>query len=992
MDLQRHLSDRFSELRDARRGAVFFVEHGLKADELDELRAGVRASLRSHPLESGWWDQHDLPLLVAATEVGYRYRGSGTDFWPLLEDELSLEISATDHQRIKDLFVRATERFRGARPPNTAWAQAFHLIAWPIAHALLPAEFHRPLALTLANLRASVGGADDDALYRAVRVAAPFPTARFATLLEDVGVVLSLTRCLLGQLTDDLSAQIIDRLSVDLDADDLARRGVAVARSIQRASRSIGGTLRVPAMSQTRGSLQLRGANGGIMLEAAFPPLEPDTASRLRSSLRRRRFSPRLWGVTARVPSDQLLSGIPFALKLTELPPDDTPVFPDLDGLDPRDVAVLHSFELRLDPPLLFAVGADGEVARQVRGSDVTGHRVYWLLQREDAGRRGVPLIGEVGPLSCLEIDPKSDAGGHALAELGYKVRFGVSVRFAGTPPINREDAIPAFVAGEQRVLVPQRLSDEAMLTLNLNGRSSLAGASEVVRVVVAEGDQLLRVSNDTDAREYPFRGLESAQSPSAAVRVALRSEERTVQALLAGRLSFVVDGFAPLSGLQLTVDLEAAGRRFSATGALEPLPQSVSAEHPVLRRLLADDVRDLASGAESVTLRARVGHLAVASWALERRVRPCWWDVRASPSLLSEAGPLMFGVVGADDPAGAPAERPPGDGAYLLAPVGLDPVEFGAEAPFATLCLAPGRAQLELPSVRKPRLARRRRGVRSSVGLEDLVEAYLRWSLAETRSAIGDLRRGQVSTLLDEWVTEVCCGAEWAQAEAALPHQGSWGLLERACGDSGLGRDSYLELTGAQDAEVRRLAIGEIRRSMPGLWARVGPPSDLAADDYEALDRAFATAYAMLAARCRARGEEDLADELDDADPGDDPDLWDQALGRAREAIELPKLAAMLLPSNSAPRLMGLDVGGLTVDEVADELIDWSKASRRAFAGTPPARDALRAIYALWVEPELALAADWRGALDTLLVERAVARAARYLAVKARDARRGAT
>ncbi|TFI48636.1 hypothetical protein E4O93_06765 [Diaphorobacter sp. DS2] len=129
MDLQCHLSERFSELRDARRGAVFFVEHGLRADELDELRGGVRASLRSHPLESGWWDHHDLPLLVAATEVGYRYRGSGTDFWPLLEDELRVELPAPSRQRIKDLFEHATERLRGARPPATAWAHAFHLIA-----------------------------------------------------------------------------------------------------------------------------------------------------------------------------------------------------------------------------------------------------------------------------------------------------------------------------------------------------------------------------------------------------------------------------------------------------------------------------------------------------------------------------------------------------------------------------------------------------------------------------------------------------------------------------------------------------------------------------------------------------------------------------------------------------------------------------------------------------------------------------------------------
>ena len=29
-----------------------------------------------------------LPLLVLATEVGYRYRGTGTDFWPILEQEI----------------------------------------------------------------------------------------------------------------------------------------------------------------------------------------------------------------------------------------------------------------------------------------------------------------------------------------------------------------------------------------------------------------------------------------------------------------------------------------------------------------------------------------------------------------------------------------------------------------------------------------------------------------------------------------------------------------------------------------------------------------------------------------------------------------------------------------------------------------------------------------------------------------------------------------
>ena len=233
IDLQRRLSERFSELRDARKGSVFFVEHGLRADELDSLRSSVRVSLRSHPLESIWWDRYDLPLLVAATEVGYRYRGSGTDFWPLLECELQVELTGPSRQRLKDLFEYATERFRGARPPATAWTHAFHLIAWPIAHALLPVEFHQSFAMTLANLRTSVHEADDQTLYRAVCAAAPAPGARFATLLGDVDLVVVLTRCLLGEHGGELSAEAIDRLSEDLKADDVAKGSVAGASSAQ---------------------------------------------------------------------------------------------------------------------------------------------------------------------------------------------------------------------------------------------------------------------------------------------------------------------------------------------------------------------------------------------------------------------------------------------------------------------------------------------------------------------------------------------------------------------------------------------------------------------------------------------------------------------------------------------------------------------------------------------------------------------------------------
>jgi hypothetical protein len=992
IDLQRRLAERFSTLRDARRGVVFLVEHGLDIQELDELRGAVRRSLQVHALESGWWESCDLPLLVASTEVGYRYRGSGTDFWPLLEGELDFEVSSSGRQRIKDLFVLASDRFRGARPPTTPWAEAFHLIAWPIAHALLPLEFHRPLATTLANLRVSVTDSDEATLYRAIRVAAELPTARFATLLEDVGVVVSLTRSLLRREGHELSAEIIGRLSADLQADDVARRGVAVARSIQRAARArADGALQLPAVTRTIGKLQLRVANDALLLEASFPQLEGAIAERLRRSLRRRRFAPKLWGVSARVPSDQLLSGLPFPVKLAALPAKDTPLLPDLDSaeFDAQDLAVLHGFELELAPPHLFAVSADGDIARQVLGSTITGHRKYWvLLGEDDEEPRGGWAVGEVGPLQCFELDPGSAAGARALAQLGYDVRLGVSVRFAGAPLLDRGADIPTFVAGDNRLLVPQRLTGDAALVVDLDGRSAAVRATEVVRVIVEAGDHRVRISSETDSREYAFRGVGAPPPPNAGVRVALRSEERTVQALLGGRLSFVVDGAAPIDGLPLTVDLEVGGHVFSATGPLGSIPQPVSTEHAVMKALLSEDVRDHVSSAESATLRARVGHLAGAAWTLERLVRPCWWELRGEPELLSEDGPLEFGVVRAEEPARAPMKGAAGAGTYLLAPVALDPLEFSAAAPFVTLCVAPLRAPLRALSITKPRLERRRRGSRASVGLEDLAEAYLRWSLAETRSAVGDLHRGQVTARIEEWMSEVCCGPEWAQAEGTLPRRGVWGILEQVCQELSLGRDGLVELTVEEDAQIRRLAVDEIRRSIPALWARVGPPSELDDDDYEALDRACARAYEALAERYRARGQKELANEFGDADPGESPDRWDEAFVRVRERVEVRALAALLLPSSSATRLMALDVGVMTVDDVADELSDWAASARKAFAGAVPSRAVLKASYALWAAPELVLTTDWRAALDTLLAERSVARATRYLALRARGSR----
>ncbi len=994
IEQQRVLAERFAGLRDTRHEAVFFIEHGLDVNEYEELRGAVRSCLQVHALDSGWWDNQALPVLVVATEVGYRYRGSGTDFWPLMESEIEADLSAADRQRIRDFFIDASDRFRGVRPAATGWAEAFHFIAWPIAHALLPLEFHRPFAMALASIRRSASESNDTILYRAVMDAASYPSARFATLLEDEGLVVSLARSLLGQEGGEISSEIIRRISVDLSADHVARRNMVVARSNQRAAQANGSALQLPDAKPTRGTLRLRRAEGALLLEASFPQLDPEVGERLRRTLRRRRFAPQLWGVTARVSGEQLLSGLPFNLKFAVLPDSDAQLFPDLDPaeFDAQDLAVLHAFQLQFAPPYLFAVTADADVGRLVHGSTISGHRVYWALLRPGAEVfRGVRTVGVVGPLQCVELDPSSTDGARALALLGYEIRFGVSVRFAGSPPVNRDDDIPTFIAGDKRVIIPERLVGEAELVIGFDGVSAKARASETVRVIVDTGPHRLVVSSSTDSREYSYRGIEAPLPRNAPVYLSLLSRERTIQALLGGRLNVMVDGVAPIDGLELTVDLDLGGGRvFSVTGLLGPIPQRITQEHAVMSALLSEDVQDCVSVASLATLRVQVGHLARAAWELERVVRPCWWELRGIPKLLSERGPMKFGVVSADDPVRVPTEGATSGGTYLLAPLGLDPLEFGEGAAFATLCLAPNRVHLGDLSLAKPRLERRRRGSRSGVGLEDLAEAYLRWSLAETVNAIGELQRRYMARSLENWMTEICCGQEWALAEAALPGRDVWSTLEQVCHELGVGRDDYLGLASDVDAQVRKLAIEEIRRSIPALWARVHPPSDLDQSDYEALDRAFATAYEQVATQYRKRGRQILADELQEADPGESPDEWDEALSCVRKHIEMHQLASMLIPSDCAPRLLRLDVTEMTVDDVADELFAWGVSSRKAFAGGAPSRDVLKTCYSLWTDPALALTGDWRIALDTLLAERGVARTTRYLAVKARAAQWG--
>lgn len=1008
VDAQALLAERFGTLRDARSGPTFFIEHGLSETAAQDLREGVRQYAKHCSLLDVSWRVTPLPLVVTATEIGYAYRGTGTDFWPNLEAALETEISLEARHRIRDLFASSSLKFRGAKPPRTAWTDAFSLIAWPITHALVPLEFHRQLSATLANLQADIQGLDDACLQRSVRQAARNPSVRFESFLQDHSYAIAVIRELLGSITGEISQDTVSRIDLDLKADRSTRLDIAIARRQQqrlRASSPVKGESK-PRELQV-GSLQLRLCDGDrLVIEVAFPTIQGSRVQQLRRALRRRRHMFTLWGVTSRIPSEQLLSGLPFAVKLLSSPEPNAPLLSGLDelGLEPSLVSVLGSLHLGFQPPLLFSANSEGDLAQLVRGNEISVSRVYWLLKEEERGDpfANMPILGEVGPLTCFKLDTSVSSAAGSLRRLGYKLRQSLPFTILGAPPLDHRDLVPRFLVGDERVIVPG--SNHSIGMQVSMGSESIALDESLVRVRVTEGNHVLEISSQGSVKQDRFCGVRSAPDEVRPIcSVELCSDERSVQALLGDAIAMRVDGFAPLEDLTLTIELDVGERRFGTSVRLGPLPQFLPAGEQPWQTLLDDATREhIVRESKPVLLHARVGTLVEESWLLERRLRPCWWTRGATGLVLdSDHGPISHGVVSVNSPAAKPTIESSVDTTMgiLLAPLEPNERDFGPAAGFVTYVTVPTKANLAELRIKKPTLRRALRESGGSLGIEDLAEAWLRWSLADCETLAAEIRRQQVSTQLDRWIAELTCGEIWAKREEAistLPID-PWTLLARNWFKSGTGLSQPVQFTEREKHETAVLAVAELQRTHPDLWERIDnlaveanktTRSSLDDDDYASFDKACRMAYVHLAEEYRRVGRAKRANLLESSGSGVTPNEWDILLENVVATSDLRVLGELLLPTDTARSLMSLNIASMSLEEITEEFHLWARESRRALAGALPERVMLRSILAFWISPETAVSLNWRSTMGTMIIERPIARAARYLALRARVVR----
>ena len=1002
------LSEHFETLRDGRGECpVYFLEHGLNPSEIEDLVGIVSSSCTAHAISSHVWRFQYFPLLIVATEVGYTYRGPGKDFWPNLEQRLATTITFGDRRALSVLFSEAAKRFGGVARPETPWAINFPHIAWPITHALLPREFHRLFAQTLAELpQQHMDVTQDDALVSAVRHAGRnYGGERFRALLADRNLVVALTRPFLGIDADNvpLTLDALARIKHDLHKDGIAARDIKLARRLRKRAEIRNATRKKGVVCQETnndivkrtGVLYLRHRKPKeIHMEVVLPAFPPDIVVRARETLRRRRFAPKLWGVSSRVPSDQILAGLPFAVggvkSLADLP---EPLLPELESLtiDPAVKAELEQYHVDLSPPLLFLEGASKSVARQVRGGIVTVGRTYWLLVSSATitTAMSVRVIGRLGDMSCIRIDPEDETDRAFLERTGIAIRFGTYVQWVGDPPAHEDAEIPDYRVGDAIVLQAKRVPpDGASLVQKESGTRATVKSSDLVSLSNGAGARVLDLMAEghTDQIRYTV----NSETPTQELCwINLENGEPSLDSLLGRACVLRIGGLTSIGGLRLTVSLTGDDISVSCSKRLPPLPAIVGPTDPIWDRLLTERTRDLLRTRAAIQLRAVVGGLAAEEWHLERRLRPCWWEGDGDDRrLVTETDEVAFGVVSPLQPTAEPdcSQAKSGAEGRLFVPTSAGAASLGPTGEFAGLFVAPSKIELRLPPLDRPRLLRSSGSHNRGLGTQQLTTAMLRWRLADAEGPLAEIRRRQIAAELEQWLVRSVCGDVWADVEDSIdaPHPSQWVGFVVQCKHASVGYDSYVELTPTEELAFREIAAQQLQIAVPEIWLN-SLGARWSDDLYDRLDAAFLRAYEILAEHHRAAMRSERAAEIDEADPGSAPERWDEVVLNAQSSVELRSLADLVYPTTGGDDLVTLDYSRMTLDDLTDELADWCRRHQGALQGRLWVPAELKAALSLWLDPERVPYMPWRTAVDRFITDQYTSRAVRYVALRRR-------
>lgn len=968
------------------------MEHGLSRADLAKVCADVREGLRWHPIGGGWWNSRPLPLLVAATEVGYDYRGTGTDFWPVFGQRYGIA-GHIDRQALSGLFEREAARHKLAVPPATAWNKAFCHIAWPVLHAIMPRELHRAFARCLKEVRVKLDiSADDSSLVAPIRHRAQLQgNTRLIAWLETAAPAAAITRFVLGSPeAADVEPSALARIGADLTSDEAATEALRSAKQRQRAlepAPAKRSKAQTPAIRFA--PLVLREQDGRFSLAVKIPQMEEALRYSTREALDALRWRPLLWGMGRPVAARSLFSDHPLPLPPGDIPDENAPMFPDISNLPiAADAqAFLSGIRLKSGRPLLFAEGEEGDHLQSLSRSALRDRR-YFVLADADGPSAPTSVVrrDRRGGDILYEVD-SSDADNRAWLEaIGIEVREPASLAWIGAPEVEQHRPVRRFRRGD---LLAFEVSTPDTTTATLvapdMARTSLQCEGRLVAAFVPTKKGQYTIFYGA-GELMPFEIVEVGEKESL-LSVQLEASSASISELTDRTLSLRFDSSISVQEAVLELKLLSHGRPIAeARMVLPDTPCRIGSDAPIWQDLVNENTLEKLLEIEKVELRARVDHILSETFSFERIVAPFVWTRGADGQLgaSDEAGELDVYRYVASSPLQRLDQEDPGDGTdVILARAGR-----GSPAAEGGLCIGPRSFRGASPPSKPDRLPRRLESeLPTAPGALVVVDSLIAWSSAAADHPVTHFRRGQVTRTLAAWTVEQLCGDKWYAQEVEIEAHRGRGIAEAfvaACEARAAGF-ATLSLTPAQTGRLRETLVRLLEKPLALISVAI-EREPLSEESGALLDQTFNEAYAELARAIEEVGDPCPFDPELDVDVGEPCEVWEDALRSARQGSGLADLVDLLRPLRAGDELALAGIEIMAPDEVVDLLTEWMKRHGPPHLARSWTAEVIEAAFWIFAKPAVAARLPWMSAVERMLADRFAARAIRYAALRSRS------
>lgn len=966
-DRHQALAEHFSRLARSRRQLpVFAIEHDLDETALGDLKSTVASQLEVDPqLQAAAWTWSYLPLLIMATEVGYRYRGTGTDFWPVLARELSVEPGHAFRIGISRLFEVGHRGFQLARPGDSAWERHFPHIAWPIGNALAPLEIQPHLTEALRRaIRSGISANNTETLVDHLKMlAAGHASRRFENWLQQGEIAFEVVRRLLAPDAGGwLSQGILRRLDDDIRGDVRSFRAITEARRTA-ALRST----RVTHFPSSQFVLSLvKGVPEQLLIRGPSLPsyLRDDVIAALRIQ------GDRLMTASSAhsIPLSFFLAGGEIALgSLGALP--EPPLLRGDASQDPPGLAGSVLNRLQPRDASFFWVEPGEHAAHAVFPKDELPPDTV-VLQWLGIDRDGVPEIRRLATSS------ETDAG--LLRKQGFTILERKPVmRVLGLPMSGTQSR---FAAGFPVLVAPCRAGLVPLLDGTQPALSSVRCRGVDWAVFRPGAGEHWVGPADADAHEKAaFQVMDPSDVEPASI-TALPAGA-TMADLESGGLEISITAPLPLEAVPVRLLVLAANQpQIQAETIIDRLPTRITGRSPLMQALrsqLAERSGDIGTSRLVVEARGLV--------PISIPLPPVHRDLRYDPASgrwISEIEegrtlPSLFATPQAPMPRATSNDMTgfrlvlPDAPDFEMLPAGI--VVSGED----TLRL--GRTLAE--AIEVPPLLREADSRDGRAGLVDTVRATIAWQLADAADPVSDWRRRMVVSHLEGAAIELLCGPAWRVKESTIdlsilsPH----GALHRSAEPLGLisGTDLPALHAASDRSYLRNRLVARLRSTVPDIGDALAHwDDDLAAN----LDLAVIDAYDDLRLHLQGTGREAF-DEVDMFRPAD---VWRRAFEDALRLPLLPMFRRFILPEARWSALVNPWYDDLSEDDLVDLLdachVDASRRPGQRWIGRPE----LRAMLQLWISQRAMVDAEhWPRLLVKGLSDPQTARAVRYVALR---------